>query len=319
MKASPRVLYTSSEVRSAIVELFEDPHAERIAISAFVGDGARAYLPHPAGIRLLCSPTPGATNPSELRYLLGKGVRVDFVDSLHMKIYWAKKRGAIITSANLSTNAMGTGGLKEAGVLLPADEIDIKRVLRHLKWRPAKPNLRLLDRKHREYYKHVGWIGQKRSVPSYVEWFDSPEREQWRIFLYSTRSYDLSKAIMQKVRQEFDTKPYEWIWSTSPNVRENDWILCGFTSAGRLGRPYWLFADRVFAVPKSDANYDREFPYEVIQIHSTKHYPPPPFSVTDKFRRSLTRVLDARIVDRGPKSPQDLGAQKLSSIYRSMS
>ena len=60
--AAPRVLYTSTEVRSAIVNLFRHRDSERIAISAFVGDGADAYLPYPKGLQLICSPTPGATN-----------------------------------------------------------------------------------------------------------------------------------------------------------------------------------------------------------------------------------------------------------------
>src|ERR1017187_1223207 len=118
MKSSRRVLYNSAEVRSAIIELFRGGDAKGIAISAFVGDGSDAYLPCPKGLRLICSPTPGATNPGTLRLLISKGVTVEFVDGLHMKVYWAENRGAVVTSANLFTNAMGVGGLKEAGVFL---------------------------------------------------------------------------------------------------------------------------------------------------------------------------------------------------------
>src|SRR5262249_52487710 len=152
----------STEVRSAIIDLFGDGATDRVAISAFVGDGADAYLPYPKGLRLICSPTPGATNPRTLRLLMSKGVTVEFVDRLHMKVYWAKDRGAVVASANLSTNAMGIGSLKEAGVLLPPNEFHIERILKQLRPRPAKSELRRLDVKHKEYYKRVPWTDRRR-------------------------------------------------------------------------------------------------------------------------------------------------------------
>lgn len=317
MASAPRVLYTSTEVRSAIVNLFRDRLSERIAISAFVGDGADAYLPYPDGLHLICSPTPGATNPNTLRLLMSRGVRVEFVNSLHMKIYWANKRGAVVTSANLSTNAMGVGGLKEAGVLLGPEELDIKRLLKHLKRRPAEPELRLLDRKHKDFYKRVGWTGPKSPRPSYVEWFNSPARARWKVFLYSTASYDLSEMATHSIRQEFNRKPHDWIWSQLPTVHENDWILCGFTSRGRLQKLTWLFADQVFAVPKSDHNYDSEFPHEVVQIHGAKHYPPPPFSANEELCKSLRQIL-ADTIRKETATPFELRPKELRSIYEAL-
>src|SRR5262245_37865896 len=110
------VLYTAAEVRSAIVRLFSFSRGRRVAISAFVGDGAEAYLPKPSGIQLICWPKEGGTNPNALRRLMAKGVEVFFCDALHMKVYWAEGRGAVVTSANLSRNALGAGDLKEVGV-----------------------------------------------------------------------------------------------------------------------------------------------------------------------------------------------------------
>lgn len=42
-----------------------------------------------------------------------------------MKVYWAERRATIITSANLSTNALGAGNLKEFGAFLRSGAIDI--------------------------------------------------------------------------------------------------------------------------------------------------------------------------------------------------
>src|SRR5436309_13786173 len=84
------VLYTSADVRRAIIDLFSSPARQRVAISAFVGAGAEAYLPRPSGLRLYCWPKAGGTNPNALRRLMKGGVLVFFVDSLHMKLYWAQ-------------------------------------------------------------------------------------------------------------------------------------------------------------------------------------------------------------------------------------
>jgi hypothetical protein len=144
-----RVLYTSKEVRKQIVELFSDATKRRVAISAYVGDGAEAYLPRPAGLHLVCSPTPGGTNPGTIRFLMSRGVKAEFVDFLHMKVYWCEGRGVVVASANLSTNALGAGGLKEFGVRMDAQEVDIDRVLRGLKRVDASTKLHWLDREHR--------------------------------------------------------------------------------------------------------------------------------------------------------------------------
>jgi hypothetical protein len=314
MKLSSRMLYSSAEVRSAIVSLFRVAGAKRIAISAFVGDGAEAYLPYPKGLRLICCPAPGATNPNTLRRLISNGVKVEFVDRLHMKIYWSDDRGAVVTSANLSTNAMGIGGLKEAGVLLPANAIDIQRILKHLKTRPAKPELRRLDIGHREYVKRLPKPPGKRTNNSYIEWFESPARELWKFFVYTELSYDLSDTAVQTVKLEFGRKPYNWIWSELPRVRENDWILCVYRRGKRVNQIHWLIADRVFNVPKSDRNFDPEYPYEVVQIHEPKRYPPSPFSIDRQFRSALKRIVLSND-SRETATPRALTTAVLSKLY----
>lgn len=75
------------------------------------GNGADAYIRNPKGVEILCWPKAGSTNPDALRDLINRGAIVKFVDDLHMKVYWSKK-GVVVTSANLSTNALGSGSLK---------------------------------------------------------------------------------------------------------------------------------------------------------------------------------------------------------------
>src|SRR6266481_6428051 len=75
------ILYTSAEVRRAIIEIFSTGIGRRVAISAFVGSGAEAYLPRANGLQLYCWPKEGGTNPVAIRKLLKLGVHVFFVDS----------------------------------------------------------------------------------------------------------------------------------------------------------------------------------------------------------------------------------------------
>jgi phosphatidylserine/phosphatidylglycerophosphate/cardiolipin synthase-like enzyme len=186
----PKLLYTSEEVRKAISEIFRaGKHRRRIALSAYVGESAESYLPFPDKLEVVCSPTAGATSPSAIRKLISLGATVQFVDKLHMKVYWAEGVGAVVTSANLSTNAMGVGGLKEAGVLLGPEFIDIAKLLKPLQRRPAEPGLHNLDLAYREYRKRNPWTNRSRPA-SFADWYASPQRESWKLLVCEEYSDD---------------------------------------------------------------------------------------------------------------------------------
>ena len=85
-------------------------------------------------------------------------------------------------------------------------------------------------------------------------------------------------------------------------MKEYDCILCGHVSGGKLKELLWLFADRVISVPSSDPAYKPGFPYEVVQIHDLKHYPPPPFLADQKLCAAMGRVLKGSIQEE-PESP----------------
>ena len=202
-------------------------------------------------------------------------------------------------------------------MFLPPNEVDIERILNQLRPRPAKPELRRLDFKHRAYWKRVQWTGTRCRNNSYVEWFESPVRERWKLCKYSVVSGDLSDTATQSVRQEFGKEPYNWISTALPRVRENDWVLCIYTRGKQQRRLYWLFADRVLAIPRIDRNFDPECPYEVIQIHRPKQYPPPPFSIGQRFREAAIRVLlssDLEDLD----TPCALATGHLRALYAAM-
>jgi phosphatidylserine/phosphatidylglycerophosphate/cardiolipin synthase-like enzyme len=106
------VLYTTGAIFKEIRRLFANPTStdRRVAVVAYVGADALAFLPSPRGIDVVCSPTPLGTSHVGVKKLIKRGAQVRVADRLHMKVYWSERRGCVITSANLSTNALRTEG-----------------------------------------------------------------------------------------------------------------------------------------------------------------------------------------------------------------
>lgn len=290
-----KLLYTSGEVRQAICELFESAKGRRVAISAFVGEGADVYLRNLVGLELYCWPRAGGTNPHVLRKLGERKAQISFVDGLHMKVYWAEDRGVIVTSANLSTNALGSGNLKEIGVLLEPEELDIDRVIHSLRSRQAtEKELKKLERDHRSYTRRNPiYAGTASRIQSFSEWYKSPWRSEWKLGWLEghCKTATVVRDIM-KMKYHNDSDPSDLIAVPENQYREHDWIL-----TFRYGQPIteieWLYADFVVKVPKSDKKaYDRECPCQIAQVDSRRFYSGFPFDERDKrFRKAFSKAI----------------------------
>jgi hypothetical protein len=285
------MLYTSGAVRQAIIELFSSPTGRRVAVAAFVGEGADAYLPSPEGLELFCWPMPGATNPNTLRALMKRGVGVRFVDSLHMKFYWAEGRGAVLTSAKLSTNALGAGNLKEIGVFLKPGEVDIDAVLGSLNSRPVSAKeMRALDRKHKLYLAR-NRAAQKTDAGSlsFGDWYAAPMRPRWKWACWdkTMKRAATTRAIVRKV---YGTNEADRCFSDQrKDWKQGDWALLFRMKDGQF--PLWVFVDLVVRIPRSDKCYDPEYPWEMVQVWSARRYPPPPFRLDQRFQRALNAAV----------------------------
>jgi hypothetical protein len=278
-----KILYSSAEIRREIVKLFRSTNGRRVAISAFVGDGADAFLPKPHGLHLYCWPKAGGTNPRMLRKLMKRGVEVYFADALHMKVYWSESIGGIITSANLSKNALGSGDQKEIGILLKSDELDIARVITSIKPRPvSSKELFELDRLYKaDYVRNPPKNGRKQRN-NYLEWYEEPFREEWK--LASCEGYcPLSSTAKKKSIEEYDVDiPNYWLNSAKEDYKENDWILT-FTLKRSPKEIRWLYVDYIVDIPDTDKKaYTNECPCQVVQVYSNNRYPAPPFKIREK-------------------------------------
>jgi hypothetical protein len=181
----PILLYSSAEIHARIKRLIGQPSVgdHRVALVAYVGGDGERYLPHPEGLRLICNPSAGGTDPDTLRQLIKRGANVEISESLHMKVYWSRNRGCVITSANASSSALGRSGLKEAGIWLPAGTVNINRLIHYAHPRLLRESdLRRLDAQSREYKKNfVGKGTKKNSAPDFLQWYTGPHRSAWKV------------------------------------------------------------------------------------------------------------------------------------------
>lgn len=287
-----KILYNSRLLRKEIINLFSVQNRRRVAIVAFVGDGAESYLPKPRGLHLICWPKAGGTNPNAIRQLIKRGVKVSFADSLHMKVYWAEGRGAIITSANLSTNALGSGDLKEVGVLLSDEDIDIDHLISSLKLRnPSKKELSDLDRLHDLFYVKNPPVRKKRQVPTFKTWYQSIAPRLWKLG-WADEDGAFSRAAKEIAKQDYGLSPYWFVACKKNDFRKEDWVLTFMLRNNAATELAWMFVDYIVPVAKNDKRaYSPGYPFQAVQVGKPNRYPIPPFGIDKAFRKALSKAI----------------------------
>jgi len=138
-------------------------------------------------------------------------------------VYWSRRYGAVLGSANLSQSALGTGGLHEAAVKLMPGELDIDSIVATFRAQdlgvddPANfaAALAQLDIEHAAYQQRNGKAsrGRQRSrLPTFGEWRDSPFRKKWQIDYWSDPVDENSFAS--------DEKDVDWLYANAANASD---------------------------------------------------------------------------------------------------
>jgi len=305
----PVVHYASGELRLRIRKLFENPKASgrRVVIVAYIGDDYETFLPKPRGIEVVCSPTPGATSAEAVQRLIAAGAKVFFSDRLHMKVYWAKKIGCLITSANLSKNALGMNSLKEMGISVEATMVDIDRLLREAKPYPAKRKLEWLRREGEKVKLAMAKAGRRvlYDPKGYSDWYeDSPKiRKPWKLVWWEG-DVRPAEAAREFVHKNFDRNaPWDWINVHKHQVQKGDWLLTLTWTKGQVRALGWVYVDSVVSVRKSEQEiYEEDFPFQAVQAEEPIRYDAPPFKLGNKFAKSLTKVIKKTGIEKVEKS-----------------
>jgi hypothetical protein len=315
-----KVIYKSAEIREEIGKLFSSSKGRRVAVAAFVGDGAEDYVRRPRGLHIYCWPKAGGTNPNALRKLIRLGAEVHFSDALHMKVYWTEDRGAIITSANLSTNALGSGDLKEIGVRLKSSEVDIDRIIKSIRPRRVEPaELRELERQHNLYAARNPRRAAGRPRPdTFADWYDSYSRSGWKLYLWEGYGHR-SRAAHEVSRKEYGNASFQCSIAArgGGDYTAGNWILCLRRRGDAAAALEWMYVNFSVRVPRSDKRaYDRSYPYELVQVWPLRRYEPPPFSLDAGFRSAFRKAAGEYGLDKlgALKSPRP-PAKLLGMIY----
>jgi hypothetical protein len=232
--------------------------------------------------------------------LAKKDVIIRFADSLHMKVYWAEDRGAVVTSANLSTNALGAGSLKEFGVKLGRGQIDIRRVIESVKSRPmTAAELRRLDRQHALLMANYGGRAERKSNDSFRTWLASTAPQEWKLLL-CTEVVGLSKTAESLVKSQYaHSSAYDWVTCSDRYLRKSDWLLTFRFNSNQISQVGWMFVDHVIRMRRQDEGYSKECPCEAFQVWPHGRYTSPPFRV------------DRRLSDGFKKAAREFGVERL--------
>lgn len=288
------VLYTSGAVHGAIKTLLQPAKTNdrRVVLVAYIGKAAAVYLPCPEDLHIICSPTPGATSGQVIRDLLGRGARVQFSDRIHMKVYWSAERGCIISSANVTAHALAASGLYEAGVSLPRGSVDIDRLIRSVHPREVTAaDLRKLD-------VAPPWIGHTSDGPKgkpfdFLAWHDSRYRQSWKLGWGIDDGLGYARSAVARSKNDYGlSELYMVINAAEGQFHEKDWVLTFDISDKGIRSVEWMFVDFIVPVNSSDKRaYEKDYPFQLVQVSPTKFKPDPPFRITPDFRTAFAKAV----------------------------
>lgn len=293
------ILENSSAIHGMIRNLFsaKTRSRRRVIIVGFVGIDAPSLLPDVKDVELYCWPQAGSTNPYAINNLLKLGARVFFVDNLHTKLYWVEGKGAVVTSANLSKNAMGVGGLHEFGVYLQNPSgININQIIQSLDCRLArKAEIQELHRQHDLNLRKNRAARQPSKAniraPGFVDWYqDRPKN--WKLGWWEEEvKWITAEPILSRAKKEFDLEKdvKDGLYCRKDQYREGDWLLF-FRLPPNNEKPKWMFVDIVGRIPQNDPAYDESYPYQAVQVRK-KSRTAAPFSIDREFTEAFGMAL----------------------------
>jgi hypothetical protein len=286
----PKVLYNSEAIKRCIRKLFDGaPHSKRrIVLVAYIGRDYAKFLPDPQGIEIVCSPTAGATSAAAVSELRDAGAAVKFSDKLHMKVYWSANRGCLITSANLSNNALERGRLKEAGVLIDAESVDIDQLLKEARpYAVTDANLESLKNREDKIKRAMASVGMREPHNrfQYLDWYQSKvsTRSEWKLG-YWFEQCDSSNAARKISNTRYG--PTDWINVGKTQASDRDWLLTFKVDAQKQivdDDLTWLYVDHIVPIGNNESMYEKDCPFQAIQVFPSSKCPHPPFALTGKF------------------------------------
>jgi hypothetical protein len=317
------VLYSSQMIQKAIQRLFGKVHPSdrRVALVAYIGKDHATYLPNPKGIHIICNPTPGATSAIAVSELQRAGANVQFSDRLHMKVYWSKKNGCVISSANLSRNAFGIKGLKEAGILVEQGQVEINKLIKAAKPYDANKGLKKLKQEEEKIERGLASVGRRWSnnIFDYADWYKlQPQvQETWKLGWWETTSVP-AEAGKDLVKIQYNrANPVDFLNVTKKQAREGDWFLRFLIRNNEtdLARHLsWMYVHHVVPMRNNEPAYERDFPHQAIQALPKRLCREPPFKITPAFCIAFKKAAKRYGLEKIINNPDLVPSNKLLKL-----
>jgi hypothetical protein len=283
--------YLSSpvEIRNAIQETFSGP-GEKWVVVGYVGRNGYEQLENRvSNLSVVCWPLAGATHPDGIRKLIRAGIKVYFCAGLHSKVYWAKDRGLIVCSANLSQNGLASIRQHEFGVYIDDRGYDIQNILSGLPYRKVTPAaLHLLDSQHASLPMKAADSDEKQSTsPTFLEYLVEPMRRKWKITSWDTlRKND--KQIKADANAQYGVTSVE-----NDNDDEEEILGRGdFVYQVKVNKDGYIDEVRESCWLRVEMLSKQDGIQVAVQIYPLKAGTPPPFKVDLKFRRAFKGVFN---------------------------
>ena len=297
-----RILTEARQIRSAVRDVLDSAAGDRVVAVAFVGGDALSFCAAPRGVSVYCWPQPGGTNPAAIDQLLRAGAQVHFVHGLHAKVYWSRRRGTLIGSANLTANALGEAGLREVMVWLPPGAFEIQPFIKSLKVvRDFDGTLRWLHQAHVHFLQRNPPRRPAREaplqIPSFRTWLsDGRRRAEWRLGWYD-QGADAPRDALDAFESETGTRRFATFLGLE---RASDLKAGVFTlsfqvremSTGRIkvtAMEWWAPEVSV----RSHNKGWKDYPHLWFARRRIPHGARPPFDAGERrFRRALAEVIE---------------------------
>ncbi len=209
-----------------------------------------------------------------------------------MKLYWTEK-GAVVTSANLSNNALGSGNLREVGVLLPANHININRIISSINCRPvSETELAKLDRDTLLYATGQNIPETYSKSISFDQWYQAPHRPKWKLG-WSDSYGSVATSVKEFLIEHYGIhEPYDVLSCSKNGFIPGDWALTFDLSDRGAKTIGWMYIDFVSRIIKSDKSaYSNDWPYQAAQVFRLNRYPQPPFKTDAQFKKAFAKAV----------------------------
>jgi hypothetical protein len=168
--------------------------------------------------------------------------KLRLVDGLHSKLCWVERRGYVITSANLSSRALGQTVQQEIGVFSSnSDEIPIDQVISRLKSRPlAEHELRRLQRQHDDSWARIPPQKEPKRAHSgeaFDRWYGRPSerRRRWKLGWFDETGEEAPSTARLATDLHGPIVIEDYIDCNEKDFQPSDWVLSYRISRTKVG------------------------------------------------------------------------------------